>query len=282
MALTKLDDWTLGTGAYGTDLDIFPTDSVHGYVCAQMNSTAVATYISSVIMPSENGRPHKLRVWLKASSIAAGSNVTVQARAIRLGKALGTLFTLISAAPLSAANTWLLYEMTLTDYLACGYYIIIYKAAVAFQLRIGLAEVVPMKKCFSARLSANAALTTTGWRLVPFDTEESDYGSIFDTVNSQFVCPAPGYYSFDAGIRYNDSFNAGNVVGATFWLNAAEWPYSRGNERVMAAGEYPGLTAVRSGTLAKGDTVEVRSYHNYGSNRSVQATTSHFSGYEVG
>jgi hypothetical protein len=280
MALQSIADWTVTGGTVGTDFTIQTTDAVHGYVSLRMEATAVAAAVQSAIVPAEQNRPHKLRVWLKASSNAAGSNVTVTARAIRNGKALGTLFTMIAGVPLSAAATWLLYELELTDALANGYYITISKAAVAFQLSVGLAEVVPCKKSFSAYPSGNQSVNSGAWTKVLFQTEIHDYGSTYTNgATSLFTAPARGLWHFDATVLL-DALAADKQHVIAFYVNGAEYR-GRAHTRVGSAVSTPSLVLSADILLNKGDNVGVYMLHDHGSARNALAAYNVFSGHEL-
>lgn len=65
----------------------------------------------------------------------------------------------------------------------------------------------------------NAAFTAaSGDVIIPFDTEEYDIGSNFNTTTSRFVSPITGYYVFTAGVS-GSGVNNGGTLGITLRKN---------------------------------------------------------------
>lgn len=136
---------------------------------------------------------------------------------------------------------------------------------------------------FDVYRASSQALPTGAYTKVEFNTESSNPDSVYDpTTNYRFTCPSEGsgVWHFESTVRIIEAMSAGNTVAIALYLNNAE--VQLGTSWITAASEYPSLTVAKSLQLGIGDYVDVRVYHDYGSNRNSGLTTRcTFSGHEV-
>ena len=239
----------------------------------------------------EELRTYRLKVVVRASSIAGGNTVRVRIGLYDGPKAiLLNTKTLINGVVLSAANTWLTYTMELLPATRVRYgRISITKADQNFDVFVDYAGVVREPISFHAHLNSDQALVTGGYRLIEFDDLEalasgSDHnlGSNFNTTTHLFTAPYTAMYHFDTNVKMNQ-LTDGKYTSLRFYKNGAS--YKQGLINMNAAAADMCVNGSIMVELDRGDTFGVYVYHNQGFNRNAMGVAdgeeSWFSGFEV-
>lgn len=134
---------------------------------------------------------------------------------------------------------------------------------------------------FSAYRSAGFTASSSDVK-IPFEVEEFDIGSNFDTTNNRFIAPVDGYYQFNAAVTASAANN-----GGTLGINL------RKNNTLAKAGSRIENIYVPSGTrepvsvvsallyLTAGDYVEAFMFSN---NLALKtgASNTYFQGFRAG
>jgi hypothetical protein len=114
------------------------------------------------------------------------------------------------------------------------------------------------KIAFNAYNSAGDNFTSSGWKVVEFDTENFDDGANFNNSTDRFIVPYDGVYSFSAAVGVDDVVE-GTLIIIGLFVN--------GSHHAYISREYVNLhdqTYVACGSiitkLNAGDYVEVRVY----------------------
>lgn len=132
---------------------------------------------------------------------------------------------------------------------------------------VGLMDVMPIPVSFSAYLD-NDQSAATGDTVV-FETEDYDYGGVYNTGTGHFTAPVAGLYSLSATLCLIN-VHAGNYVAAVFSINAGTSYIWGANVFAHADNDDPIVAITHPALLlAAGDTVEVLVSHDYGANRNV-------------
>jgi len=146
----------------------------------------------------------------------------------------------------------------------------------------------PSQPSFDARYSVSSItwnVSSDGWTKIPFDQEQWDVGSNFDTTNSRFTAPVAGKYLFGCELQLESPSYSGNPwMYISFLVNGSTSNYAQGGARTDASfiDFYNSYTAVHLIDLAAGDYVEMWRTGNMTSINFKGAGESSFWGYLVG
>jgi hypothetical protein len=106
-------------------------------------------------------------------------------------------------------------------------------------------------------LSANQALTGTGWVKILFDTATIDVASDFNATSDRFIAPAAGIYQVDASFHSNAAVTATGSFGIAVYVNGSNVKrsqYSHYGNGLVHRGVHTALN------LAASDYVEIYVY----------------------
>lgn len=127
-------------------------------------------------------------------------------------------------------------------------------------------------KGFAAHLSSAQSIPTgVTTTQIQFDSEDFDYGSVYDnSTNFRFTAPSPGVFSVNAKITLQSSADQTQLVLA---MNKNGSQYANDIRTVSGVCS---ITAAVNETLilVAGDYIDMRVSHNHGSNRTIYGTFS--------
>lgn len=119
-----------------------------------------------------------------------------------------------------------------------------------------------------AQLSTVQSISSGTSTKVQFDTTAFNDDSQFDTSNHEFVVGAPGVYTIDAQIQFQN-MSAGDLMVSEIHVNGTR---AAGNNYIMGDAGKQSVPISRAVRLSAGDSVDIRCFHNAGSSKDVGAS----------
>ena len=137
---------------------------------------------------------------------------------------------------------------------------------------------------FVARFSSNVAFTSNSVTKVPFDSEEFDTDSAFDTSNHRFTVPSGkgGKYFFYVQFMV-PNLDSGKILELEFYKNGSRYGHGLVNREESGSGaSFVTIVVNAIIELSAGDYMEAFAYHNEGNNQTVQTNYNRFGGFRFG
>jgi hypothetical protein len=122
-------------------------------------------------------------------------------------------------------------------------------------------------KFWVTRITSNQSVATASHTKLQFNSKKYDSAGNFDLTNYYFVAPKAGFYHFDAGAHFTTLADGKRSIISIF-VNGSE--ACRGNDKVQGASSDPTVTVSCTLFLNASDQVDVRVWHDKGSNCDIQ------------
>lgn len=265
--------WEPIVGVAGTDFTVDPTQSETGNTSIKMLSTAVATEFQQAWIPLEGhrtgiGPEYYIEAMIRASSIAGGNTVTVEATTYLQDKvtSVGTLS--IHNAVLVAANTWELKSKILASANAYWVRLRIVKAANAFNVWFDRVNTRRLPRSLRARRITSDLSMATGATAVL--NTASQAGITWDTSTGIGTIQVAGYYAMHVQFSLESMADATHmeprlfVNGSVDRVLARTYNGSGGADLLIAAASTMRL-------FADGNTFHFTIVHDHGSARNLRS-----------
>jgi hypothetical protein len=120
----------------------------------------------------------------------------------------------------------------------------------------------------SAYLGSNQIINASTTTKVAYDTTDFDTHGMHDTVNDQFVIPAPGIYEVEANAYWTTTLTATDVQFVLYINGVAD----KELDRYATTGDRFSLTGSSLKKLQAGDTVDVRVFQNSAGSHSLNGS----------
>lgn len=269
------DGWEVTTGTWGgSQMDQNTALNTIGDSCIEFLATVLGSDPAmtwSEFIPVEEGLPYRARCVARAAT----NTVDLTCRVIWYTSAevFISYSYILNADTMAAADTWYIFEEIFTAPSTARFCKMqIKKEKIAEACYYDYVGIKEMPVCFWANQDLGAgpyqSIPDTTWTVVEYETEEHDYGGIYDnSANYRFTAPSTGIYAIAASIEIAAISSSDYVYLALFKNGSLLAEIDR---HFYVTSLLPLLNgSVPAVYLTRGDYVDVRVYHNYGAGRNL-------------
>jgi len=276
------DKWTTYQATWGTDVDREETIVTQGQYGFVFNNTTPAAdpQMVSPLRPVIPRMPYRLSAMIRASSIAAGNFVSLSVNWYTSAQAFISQVSAYNAVLAAAGTMYEISGVLTAPSNAAFAKIVLGKNNAAYYAYFSAIQFDRFPRCFWAYPSANENVATGTLTVVDLDSEQYDYGSVFNTTTYRFTAPCDGVWSLSGHATWEDILNGTRAI-AFLYKNGALW--LNGQEAYNGANGKMTVDVIGTGLfLQRGDYVEFRTIQYTGANQDIlNADYTWFTGVEI-